>query len=65
MYDPAMQTKQYVGEVQSRFARFRVFTTGDPKFLLFCPLDSNGCEGGLQFPVKRSDLKRGVLRRAM
>ena len=61
--EQAMMVKQWIGEVQGPYCKFRVFTTGNPKFVLFCPLDRYGCEGGLQFPVKRTDLRRGVLPR--
>ena len=57
--------KQYVAVVQNGTGlRFMVFTTGDPKFYLFCPLDKDGNQGGIQIPVKRADL-RDDIRRAL
>ena len=62
-YDRCLMVKQWIGEVSGRYGRFRVFTTGDPRYVLFCALTPEGYEGGVQFPVKRADLKRGVLPR--
>ena len=56
------QVKQYVACVKSRWARFMVFRTGDDKYYLFSQLDPNGCATGLQFPVKKSDLKPDIKR---
>lgn len=52
--------KQYVAELQGRWCRFRVFTTGDPAYYLFDALDPYGCSTGLQFPVRKAELRRDV-----
>jgi hypothetical protein len=61
-FRPETQTKQYVAVVRSRWGRFRVFTTGDERYYLFDSLDAHGCSTGLQFPVKKSDLRPDVRR---
>ena len=62
LYDPRMQTKQYVAKVDGAFCSFRVFETGDAKFYLFSQLDANDCDTGLQFPVRKTDLRDDVRR---
>ncbi|MGH9968106.1 MAG: hypothetical protein ACREBG_09780 [Pyrinomonadaceae bacterium] len=58
-----MQVKQHVAVVQnSRGARFRVFETGNPKFYLFSTIAPDGTEGGLQFPVRKTDLRDDIRR---
>lgn len=63
-YAPEIQIKQYVAVVRGRWCRFMVFRTGDDRFYLFSALDRHGCQTGLQFPVRRSEL-RPDLRRAL
>jgi hypothetical protein len=58
-----MQVKQYVAVVQGRGGKFMVFETGDPEFYLFSTL-CNGVQTGLQFPVRKADL-RDDIRRAL
>jgi len=58
--DRRYQVMQYVAVVKSTWGRFRVFTCGDLAFYLFSQIDPDGCDTGLQFPVKRSDLRREV-----
>lgn len=53
------QVKQYVAEVQGDSSRFRVFTTGDPKYYLFCQIH-NGCDSGLPIPVLKSELREDI-----
>lgn len=52
----ALQVKQFVGEINGPYCKFRVFKTGAPRGLLFCALDEFGCDHGLHIPVKYSDL---------
>lgn len=60
-FAPAYQVKQYVAEIANRRGqRFRVFETGDPKFYLFDPLTPDGCSGCVQFPVRKTDLRREI-----
>ena len=60
-YAPELQTKQHVAVVKnSRGNRFRVFETGDPKFYLFSTIAPDGTEGGLQFPVRKTDLRDDI-----
>lgn len=59
-YAPEMQVKQYVAVVQGRWSKLMVFETADPKFYLFSALDPNGCQTGLQWPVRKSELRREV-----
>ena len=56
------QVRQFVATVCNRTGlRFHVYTTGDPQFYLFCPLIGGGTgEGGLQVPVKKSDLRADI-----
>jgi len=58
----ALMVKQYVAVVQGHFCRFMVFTTGDDKFYLFAQIDPDGCQTGLQFPVRKSDLQPEIRR---
>ena len=53
-----LMTKQFIGKVRGAWCDFYVFCTGNPKFLLFCPLDSDGCFSTLQIPVAKSKLRR-------
>jgi hypothetical protein len=63
MFAPEMMVKQYIAVVQNaRGARWRVFTTGNPKFYLFSALAPDGTEGGLQFPVRKTDLRDDIRR---
>ena len=63
--------KQWIGEVHSLTpwgapADFRVFATGDDRWVLFDPLDRDGASLCQQFPVRRADLRqplRSALRR--
>lgn len=63
---PHLGVMQYVAVVRSGTGqRFRVFRTGDSKFYLFDALiGESGMSGGLQFPVRKSDL-RADIRRAL
>jgi hypothetical protein len=54
--------KQYVAVVRGAFSRFTVFETGDARYYLFCQMDPSGCDTGLHFPVKKSDLQPQVRR---
>lgn len=57
----AFMVKQYVTVVRNRRGqRFRVFETGDPKFYLFDPLDAWDCSGGIQFPVRKTELRADI-----
>lgn len=59
MSGPAVQVKQYVSVVANcRGRRFMVFKTGNDKFYLFCALDDQGFQTGLQFPVEKKRLRR-------
>lgn len=59
-----MMTKGFVCKVQLRFIKAMVYTTGDPKYYLFAALDPSGLyETGLQWPVRKADLKRGALKK--
>jgi hypothetical protein len=60
LMDRRYQVKQYVAEVNSRFCRFRVFTTGDAQWYLFCALDPSGYDHGLHVPVRKIDLRTDV-----
>ena len=61
-FDVRYQVKQYVAVVKGAFARFRVFETGDSKFYLFSMIDDNDCDTGLQWPVRKKDLRDDVRR---
>jgi hypothetical protein len=58
----ALMVKQFVAVIQGRWCRFMVFETGSPRYYLFAPLDDNGCQGTLQFPVLKMDLQPRVRR---
>jgi len=71
---PEHQVKQWLGLVEGEHGWFAVFTTGDPAWLLFKPVigqDGRRFDpkrdpvilGELDIPVRRSDLRPGVLRR--
>lgn len=56
-FRPEMQVKQYVAEVSGQFGfRFRVFTTGSDRHYLFVCAQTSA----IQFPVKKTDLRRDV-----
>ena len=61
-FDRRYQVKQYVGEVEGSRATFRVFKTGDDRWYLFCTIDRDGCDVGVQFPVRKTDLHPEVKR---
>ncbi len=61
-FDERYQVKQYVGEVEGSLARFRVFKTGDERWYLFCTLDRHGCDVGMHFPVRKTELHPEVKR---
>lgn len=56
--------KQWVCELPRKASgsRFRVFTTGDPKYYLFALLDPNGMDWGIHLPVRKTNLKPHVAR---
>lgn len=61
--EQAMMVKQFVCKVEARPGSFfNVYTTGDAAFYLFSAV-RDGIETGLQFPVKKSTLKPGILRK--
>lgn len=60
MFAPEVQVKQYVAKVRGRFACFNVYRTGSDKHYLFRVLTPDGCEGGLEFPVLKKELKPEV-----
>ncbi len=63
-FDKRYMVKKWVGEIQGKLCRFRVFTTGQPPWLLFCPLDAYGCQiPGREVPLRRSDLTIEARRR--
>jgi hypothetical protein len=47
----------FVGKVRGEYCDFFVYTTANPEYVLFAPLDSYGCEGTLQIPVRVADLR--------
>ena len=60
-HPPELGVKQYVAVVANGWGqRFRVFTTGDPKFYLFDPIDEHGCSLCMGFPVRKSDLRKDL-----
>jgi len=61
-FDVRLMAKQYVAELKGRWCWFRVLESGDPKFYLFCALDTWGCDNGVHFPVRKTDLKPEVRR---
>lgn len=61
-YAQEMMVQKYVGIVlpPGASAPFQVFTTGSPKHYLFCRMDPTGTwQTGVQFPVLKSNLRRG------
>jgi hypothetical protein len=65
-YDPRMMPKQRLGQITIRGTEFEVFTTGDPQWLLFCPMIPMGdrenptwVSSTIHLPIRRSDLKPG------
>jgi hypothetical protein len=55
----AMMPKQRLGQITVRGVEFEVFATGDPQWLLFCPMMPTGDSSTIHIPVRRSDLKPG------
>jgi len=53
------QVKQFVGTVTNKHTTFNVYTTGDPSYYLFKPTH-NGCEGTIDIPTKKTDLKDNI-----
>ena len=49
--------KQYLGQLKGRHATFNVYESGEQGWVVFKPLDPNGCESTLSIEVKRSQLK--------
>lgn len=54
--------KQWVAEIRGALYRFRVFESGDPKWLVFTALDPLGCDWGLHVPVRKDRLTRAAKR---
>lgn len=60
--------KQYVADIVRERGGFTVFTTGDSRYYLFSAFTHSGGETptkfytGLQFPVKKTDLRPHVRR---
>jgi hypothetical protein len=54
-----LQVKQFVATVTNKGMTFNVYTTGDPQFYLFKPTH-NGCEGTIDIPTKKMDLKDNI-----
>lgn len=55
-----LQVKQFVGTVTNKHnMTFNVYTTADPKYYLFKPTH-NGCEGTIDIPTKKMDLKDNI-----
>lgn len=66
-YDRRYMVMQYLGELHTMTpwntpAQYRMFRCGDDKWLLFDPIDLNGCSRLMQFPVLRKDLKPEIRR---
>ena len=55
------QVKQFVATVTNKSGTFNVYETGNPQYYLFRPVH-NGCEGTIDVPVKKTDLKPNVSR---
>ena len=60
--DARLGVKKYVCEIPGPFCKFWVFESGVRGWLLFCALDSYGCDHGFHIPVKKSDLSRDARR---
>lgn len=63
---PEMQVKQYVAVVRGKHGRFMVFETASARHYLFSQLDPQSNQTGLQWPVRKADLRddvRAMLRR--
>lgn len=72
---PELQVKQWLGPVRGRHGWFAAFATADPKWVLlkplvpppgvrpegYNPLLHGMILGELDIPVRRRDLRRGVL----
>ena len=58
-----LMTQQYIGEIAGKRGRFRVYHSGDPKYLIFCPLDPCGCESDVRFPILKRELKKEIKQR--
>jgi hypothetical protein len=58
-YDMRMTPKQRLGQITIRGVEYEVFTTGDPRWLLFCPMMPTGDSSTIHFPVRLSDLRPG------
>jgi hypothetical protein len=57
---PCLMVKQFVAVVQGPFCKMMVFETGDPSRYLFSQLDPGGCQTGLQWPVRKADLRPDI-----
>jgi len=52
--------KQYVCRIKVKTGLFDIYMTGNSKFYLFRAIDPTGTYGtGFEFPIKKTDLKRG------
>jgi hypothetical protein len=62
-FEVNMMPKQYVAVVQNGDGKkFMVFETRDPRFYLFSTISKDGIQGGIQFPVRKSDLRDDIRR---
>jgi hypothetical protein len=62
-YDQRMMPKGRLGQITIGGVEYEVFTTGDPKWLLFSPMMLTGVSSAIHIPVRRSDLKPGWWKR--
>lgn len=62
-FSGVFMVKQYVAVVRSCRCRFRVFTTGDPRYYLFDRLmEETSISSGCPFPVLKADLSPAIRR---
>jgi 2'-5' RNA ligase len=61
-FAPEAMKGGYLGKHTGARGEFNVYSTGDPEYLLFKPV-KNGIESVIDIPVKRDNLKPGVLSR--
>lgn len=61
-FAPCMMVKQWLGEIETEGGdRYRVFETGDAKFVLIDPIDRHGASLCMQFPMRKTRMRRGWL----
>jgi len=63
--DKRLHVKQFIGTLKLQYCLAHLYESGEPGYVVIRPLRPNRTEGGLEWAYKKTDFKRGALRRAL